>query len=391
MRRAFGEDAVLRATREGPAVVPPKLDAAPSTLSAALRKPKHVRPGRWFTRGPAMLTLYFTQPAFEKVAAHRTVLQTFFNELGARRVLKKDVIVFNRARAGALTSVQPLARLVPSSTEKGAYELQQCAPTAAAVPCPPDSTEELTGSLLMSVVFTAADCVWAASHTSSRPRDIVFTLWNEYHVTSVPTRGFADDANALIYQQVVNGDLSGAHQWMRDALCDMVFSVSDAAAVDALLAEWNALVNLTTVACDASTSKLYTGKTPDVNPWITATGVFERETDARGSTTNALVHQPLAKVKKLDTNVLRARPLVRGLMLTTTQLALLFSVGTRAEFVALNSCLDATDPGALNLPILTRLMDNDRTEIRKRLTKLDTDVPEQMSLLSRASTVTLRA
>ena len=115
-----------------------------------------------------------------------------------------------------------------------------------------------------------------------------------------------------------------------------------------------------------------------------------RGADERGGTTKELVHQVMTKSQRLEADALFARPLVRGFMLTTTQLALLFSIGTRAEFTALNACLDATDPDALQLPLLARLMDNDRLEMRKRLTKLDIEAPEHMSLLSRASNITLR-
>ena len=416
-QRAFGEDAFKRAMGASqsasqpasqpatkpatkpasqtavstkPAVpTPPKLDSAASTLSAALRAPKLVRPGRWFTRGPAMLTLFYTHDAFAKIAAPRRVLTAFFEELGARRVNGKDVVVFNRTRSVTATGgVQPLARLVPSTSERGAYELQTCTASSPVLACPPESTEELTGSLLSSVVFTAADCVWAAHHASSRPRDIIFTLWNEFHVHNGPSRSFTDEANALVFQYVVAADLRDAHHWMRDALCDMVFAHADADAVDALLREWNALVALTTVVTDAD--KLYTASTPDIGSAIMGTGVFIRGTDDDELPTQELVHQTLSRPKPLSPNALRARPLVRGFMLTTTQLALLFSIGTRAEFKALNACLDATDPEALNLPILTSVMDNDRVEMRKRLSKLDADLPEHMSLLSRASTATLR-
>ena len=392
LKRAFGEDAYERGMAGAPV---PKLDTVPSTMSAALRKPKTVRPGRWFTRGPAMLALYFTQDTFDGLLTSRQIVSDFFQELGTRRVHAKDVFVFNRKTTDAEAArVLPLAKLQQSTTERGAYELRVCEPGVALMDCPPAATEELTGPLLQCVVFSVADCVWAAHTSDPRPREIIYELWNRFHVHDAPSRAFADGAASVFFQQVVRGNLHGAHAWMRDALADMVFREADMDAIEELLAEWAQLVSdsLEIVVLDPETGRLFTGPAPDIGATVRVTGTFVNLVDDDEDDENAeLVHEALKKPFQLPENALRTRPLVRGVLLTTTQLALLFAIGTRAEFVALSSCLDAVSTSDLNLPILASILDNDRAEIRKRIAKLDAELPEHMSLLSRASVITLRA
>jgi hypothetical protein len=364
----------------GAPVVGQQLASAPvpadvsSTLTGAIEHPKMLRPGRWFTPGPPMVALYYAPSVwyFNPVKSWVHTLLQFFKRVQVVRAAKTT----HRPPTYLIQDGVAKYEIVTASKSTGAarrakgYGLVDVSGSAVNI----SACKDITGVPLCGVVFSKENLLWLAAVQDDRAREVVAELWSKHHVPTATARRFDDTQSSKLISDAVCAKLEDAGQWPGVA-ADMVFYADDITAT-ALLIELDEMMYNQPVV--RSGGAYYYG-TVGLGKDVVVTHEFVG--DGKGYVLTTLAEPLTVPDKIID---LRTQYLNRALLITTTQLSLVYAVGSENEVRALQSMASFGLDAQLPVPALRPLAEVDYNEVAKRVGYAFND---DASLLSSAATL----
>jgi len=231
-------------------------------------------------------------------------------------------------------------------------------PAGDVPPAPAPGWSDLSGIPFWSAVFSLEDCIWAAVHPSGRPRVILKELWTAHHVRDAAGRLFEQDATDNVIREVCEGRFGAPDPAECSATAfELVFEVLDARA-RALVRELEDLAVLTGVG------RTTLGTFVFGEPRYLVEGVMKATHSVEGP---RLVPLPAAAPVAVTVT---SGALLRGFCMNTTQLAVLFAVGTQDALAAVAAVVNFSNPSGLPRPDLAKWAQVNADEILGRLAML---------------------
>jgi hypothetical protein len=329
-----------------------------------------LRPGRWFTKGPPMVTLFFPptlwyQRDFQTMLARVT---RFFE--------KVKVVREGRGPAYLIKDNAPQYEIVVTKRSDSGYGLAPLSKVTAITVAAANMTD-ITGLPLWSIHFSKENLLWLAAVPNNRPREIIAELWTKHHVVTATARRTTDATSNRYLRAALQGKLEQAAAWPAGLLAEMVFSNLDSDAHMLVMELDQDFIQATAVA-------LYNGVyyygTQALGKDVVATHVF-------ANTLNALTIEQLRTPQTLPNKDITTRSLFlqRAFDITTTQLALLYAFGSVDQIQDLHSMSNLGLQETVNIPGLKAVSDVDHQEVAQRLQYMSSS--EGVSLLSAAVTL----
>jgi hypothetical protein len=339
-----------------------------STITAAIQNPKMLRPGRWFTKGPPMVALFFPPTLW-----YQRDFQTMLTRV-TRFFEKVKVVREGRGQAYLIKDNVPQYEIVVTKRAESGYGLAPLANRAAVTAA---NLPDITGLPLWSIHFSKENLLWLAAVPNNRPREIIAELWTKHHVVTATARRTTDATSNRYFRAALQGKLEQAAAWQPGLLAEMVFSNLDNEAHMLVMELDQDFIQATAVV-------LYNGVyyygTQALGKDLVATHVFE-------NTFNALNIQQLRAPQTLSDKDITTRSLYlqRSFDITTTQLALLYAFGSANQIQDLHTMSNLGLQETVNIPGLKAVSDVDHHEISQRLQYMSST--EGVSLLSAAVTL----
>ena len=303
-----------------------------STLSAAVRRPRRLRPGRWFTKSPSSLVqLVFPGGLWEAgpcVRARGAIVEF----LAQVRLLRHDKSSRTFLARGPEDSVLFEAT---KGSSKGVWDLTE-------VHVPPQPLHALTGLPTTSVHLDQRALLWLAAGPEDKPKRLLLRLWNDHHIVGRMAEGEDDrTANAL-------AECCAGNPPQRGTRVSLLFRGDDKEA-EVLVKALEELMAQTSVGMAGG--RPFFGRREGRNLFVATA-----EITLEGSLS---IHPP--KKMTLDTDDTSQEALPRGFCLSTAQLAVLFCAGAVEHLEALSTLVRFCRPDEVGFG------QEDKDEVRERL------------------------
>jgi hypothetical protein len=339
-----------------------------------------VRPGRHVhSGGGTMLSLYYTPETWADLQSDVDIMLGFF---------KKHEVVRNAAGRSFFATVNvPAHHTIDDDDDAITYttthELTRnnSAYVAHAVPISTDvrqtESTQLSQAPFWSLVFMREDLLAiATSGKRDGARKALAALWT-HHVPRLAGRRFHDN---LTYQLIADTlaatptCIPGANKWAAGAMVELVFGFWDVDVVlhyvgvlDDFLSTTRVVQHYENKDDEPNATCLSVGFHPNSeSKAITAYGRFVCKSDADADTdADDYVLQNVPKGSIDPESILAwSEPPLRGLCITTTQIAILAAFGTAEQQKALQDVARACDLEQINTEALYRVTVHDKDEIQ---------------------------
>ena len=350
--------------------------------------------------GGSVCTWYFTPLHWRTAIDDRALVATFFDTYSLIETDKtSSSALLVHTRQSDATRLQ-VAKLVPRRKHDGYFlrSIQRgmgLVPPRKVKPALSMRSKWASGPLLWSAVLMRNDVLWLALCASPQLRADVAQLWHYHHVRNARGRRFQDAVGDVFIAAACEDDdvydgahartrvrVRGAASWSRGAALEMVFRSDDAVArklvsrLDRALAETTSKVVMLNAASGESAGDRAGGTKKKLVELVTVTARVDEDADAitpervlRVSDDGAdLILAPLpedlrSRVFVFDDVHTWSEPLLRGILFTLTQLALVTQLGnaeTRNAMSALSRIASKTD---VNCHTLSACAEEDAREI----------------------------